>query len=193
MRTAIVDIETTDLAACGAGVLLLACVKPIDEAAQTLRIDNYRNCRPGHEKAIVKALIDACGQYEFLVGHNFEGFDWPFLRTRALVLGLAIPRPFPFFYDTMRGFGRTKFRTVLTRFGKPTKSLAMIADLLGIQQKKTKIYPQRHWQGVWGNKAERKAALDELEEHCIADVELNEDVYKVVVREDPNPIIRRLK
>jgi len=148
LKSAIFDIETTDLAGVGAGVLLCVCIRPITtKRTKTFRLDSYKFDKDTQfgvfereEKALLEETLDELEKYDLLIGHNIEGFDLGFLRTRASVLGVPF-RLEPITYDTMKGFRRAKFRTRLNGYGKPTAALAMIADFLGIDQMKTNIYP----------------------------------------------------
>ena len=49
------------------------------------------------ERAVLQSFFSALDAYhaEILVGHNVAGFDLPFLRKRAIVLGLEIPHGLP--------------------------------------------------------------------------------------------------
>lgn len=192
------DIETTDLSAVGSGVLLCACVRrwPTGKTL-TYRIQYRDEWNPSEEgfleteeTQLLKDLIAELGQYDLMVGHNIDGFDLPFLRSRAKVRGI----PFylaPFTYDTMKAFGRVKFRTRLNRIGKPTKSMAMIADFLGLEQLKTAIYPQEWWLTVWGNSSQREEAMQNIIDHCKRDVRTNHEMYDILLADDAKASIRR--
>ena len=112
------------------------------------------------------------------------------MKSRAARLGIPFTLA-PFTYDTMKAWTRTKYRTVLNGFGKPSRSLDMIADFLGIQQEKTKIYPAEHWQGVWGNKKQRVEAMDNLVDHCLRDVRMNHRIYEMELPADNKANIKR--
>jgi hypothetical protein len=198
MKTAVFDIETSDLAAVGSGVLLCVCVRPLStNRTRVFRLDNYKyKPDPRHgffERQERDMLVDVLGElakYDLLIGQNIDNFDLGFLKSRAARLGV----PFtlcPFTYDTMRAWGRTKFRTVLNKFGKPTKALDMIADFLGIDQEKTKLYPAHHWTTIWGNEAQRMETLNDLVDHCQRDVRMNHKVYEMELPADNKAIIRR--
>ena len=68
-----------------------------------------------------------------------------------------------------------------------------MADFLGLKQEKTSIFPREHWQTVWGLGEERKLAMDNLVEHCVADVNMTEQVYWKLLKADPVWGIRRKK
>jgi DNA polymerase elongation subunit (family B) len=186
------DIETTALEAVGAGMVLVAVVKPMgDPKCRVFRIDRSGD-EYGHEVNLLTKLFAELEKYSVVIGHNIEGYDFPFIKTRARVLGIPF-NVHPFVYDTLKGFRRTKFRTVLNAIGKPSAGLDMVVDGYGHTQRKTKIYPRAWWASVWGSASDRSVAMTEMIEHCVRDVEMNEQIYHDVVRDDPNPVMRRLR
>lgn len=192
MRTAVLDIETTALEAVGAGVLLMAAIKEPGTNARVLRIDQY-DCKPGKEIPLVEDILKAIGEYDILIGHAIDGFDWPYIKSKAAIFNLGLPSPLPLSYDTLKGWRRIGFRTKMNNYGKPMGSLDMVIDFFGLVQKKTKIYPRAHWQSVWGSKRKRTVALDDLEEHCVSDTEMTEEIFHRIFAADTAAIIRRLK
>jgi DNA polymerase elongation subunit (family B) len=142
------------------------------------------------ERALVNDLVAELSKYDLLIGHNVESFDMGFLRTRAY----RHTAPFflePFIYDTKKAFQRVRMRTVLNVVGKPSAAMDMVADFLGINQEKTKIYPVHHWQTVWGNDVERAEAMNDLVEHCQRDVRMNAQIYELLLPHDKKATIRR--
>lgn len=199
MRSCVFDIETTSLEAVGAGVLLCVGIRPLATGrTRVFRLDQYSfdksdeyGCFEREEGAL---LIDSVGEldkYDLLIGHNIDKFDIPFLRSRAYQFGCAWPAH-PLTYDTMKAFRRTGFLTRQNGFGKPSAGMDMVADFLGVVQLKTKIYPREWWLSIWGNKAKRTAALDEIERHNQQDVRLNASIYPILLANDPRVMIRRL-
>jgi len=142
------------------------------------------------ETNLIGELIDELSKYDLLVGHNIERFDLPYIRSRAKARNV----PFflnPFTYDTMKAWGRVKLRTVMNGYGKPTKSLDMIGDFLGLDQLKTKIYPRNHWLTIWGNAQQREEAMKDIIDHCQRDVRMNHEIYNIVLQDDMKASIRR--
>jgi DNA polymerase elongation subunit (family B) len=186
------DIETTALEAVGAGMVLVAVVKPLgDPKCRVFRIDRSGD-EFGHEVNLLKKLFVELEKYNLVIGHNIEGFDIPFIKTRARVLGVPFTYR-PLVYDTLKGFKRTGFRTVLNKIGKPSAGLDMVVDGYGHTQRKTKIYPAAWWASVWGSVSDRSVAMTEMIEHCVRDVEMNELVWWDVFQDDPNPTLKRCK
>lgn len=199
MKSAVFDIETSALEGIGAGLLLCACIRPTStQRTRTLRLDEYvykpQPEKYGHferqERDLVKALIEELSKYDLLIGHNIENFDLGYIRTRAYVHSLPCFLT-PLTYDTMRAFGRVKFRTVLTRRGRPSASMDMVADMLGIQQEKTKIYPVKHWETVWAKESLRIEAMNNLVDHCQRDVRMNAQIYDVLLPADEKVNLKR--
>lgn len=198
MRAAIFDIETTALEGIGAGIILCACVRPLATGrTRDFRLRYLQDWKSDEfgflereEKELLNSLYDELSKYDLLIGQNIENFDLPYLRTRCFRRGLVFDMN-PFTYDTMKAFGRTKFRTRNNGFGKPSKALDMMADLLGVPQEKTKIYPTEHWMTVWGRDAEREAAMQDILNHCRADVRMTARVYELLLPYDAKAVIRR--
>lgn len=198
MKSATFDIETTDLAAVGAGMLVCACVQPEGEEIRSFRIDGYKfkaDTKFGflerEEAALLVDVVSELKKYPLLVGHNIDKFDLPFLRSRAYRLN-APCELYPFTYDTLKAFRRVGLRTVLNGFGKPSAGLAHVADFFGIPQEKTGIFPVEHWRTIWGNEAQRNMAMDNLIDHCERDVRMNALVYPALLQQDMRATIKRL-
>jgi uncharacterized protein YprB with RNaseH-like and TPR domain len=190
-RVATFDIETTALDAVGAGVILCAVIKPLGGKEKVLRYDAM-HLSAGNDKKLVRAIVNELCKYDLLVGHNIFKFDWNFIKTRALIHNIPIPQR-PYFYDTMQAFKRCGYLTVQNHFGKPTARLDMVVDMFGIKQRKTALYPRHHWQTVWGQKKTRKEAMNALVEHCVLDVEMNQDIYTRLFPLDTNCALKRFK
>lgn len=191
MDTAIVDIESSSLEAVGAGFILCAVVKPLGKPGKVIRYDEL-GCRPAQEKKLIKVLLAELNKYDIVVGHNIRRFDWNFIKSRATLFGVPIIK-YPLVYDTLDAFRRCGFLTRQNVYGKPTASLAFIADFLDIKQEKTAIYPRAHWKGIWEKGEDRKAALDNLVDHCVRDCRMNEVIFRRLFEQDSGVIMRRLR
>lgn len=198
MKAAVFDIETSELHAVAGGIVLCACIRPLStNRTRTYRIDSYKY-EPSQdygffarqETDLLKDVLGELSKYDLLIGQNIENFDLGFLKSRAARLGLPFTLA-PFTYDTMKAWTRTRYRTVLNQIGKPCRSLDMIADFLGIDQEKTKIYPVEHWKTIWGNDLERLTALNDLVDHCLRDVRMNARVYEMELPADNRAVIKR--
>jgi len=198
LKTAVFDIETSALEAIGSGIILCACIRPLSTGrTRTYRIDAYKyepdplfGFFERQEKDLLVDILKDLGQYDLLVGQNIENFDLGFLKSRASRIGVPFTL-MPLTYDTMKAWGRTHLRTVMNFVGKPSKSLDMITDFLGITQEKTKIYPAAHWETIWANELKRIAAMNDLVDHCLRDVRMNARVYEMELPMDTKAIIKR--
>lgn len=191
MRICSYDIETTGLEAVGCGWVLCAVIKPLGEKPIVYRYDRYK-CKLAHETDMVRAIMNKLQEFDLVIGHNSENFDWPYLKSRLVQLDLPYPNRYPLSYDTLKAFKRCGFRTVDNGHGKPTASLKMVVDFFGIEQLKTPILPREHWKTVWAEGKERKLAIDNLVDHCIRDVSNTESVYWRVLEADTKCLIKRL-
>jgi len=200
LKSAVFDIETSALEGIGAGMLICACVRPLSTGrTRSYKLEGQYEYSKDfgfferQEKDLLIALLDELRKYDLLIGHNIERFDLPFLRTRAYRHGIQFDM-MPIVYDTMQAFGRVRLRTIVNaQTGRPMKSLDMIADLLGVTQEKTKIYPAEHWQNIWGNEKQRAEAMGTLLDHCVKDVRMNAQIYDILLPLDSNLNIKRWK
>lgn len=199
MKTAIFDIECTDLAAVGAGIMLCVCIRPFTtQRTRTFRLDAYEyetddafGFFERQEKDMLTDIYAELDKYDMLVGHNIINFDIPYLRSRAYQHHISWNAR-PLVYDTLRGFRNSGFLTRQNGFGKPSASMDMVADFLGMDQLKIKLYPSHHWQNIWGNKVQRAEAMKDLTDHCERDVRMNAEMYPVLLANDPKVLIKRI-
>lgn len=199
MKSAVVDIETTDLSGVGGGILLCVCVRPLaTKRTRVFRIDSYKyepskefGTFERQEKDLLHDVREELKKYDLIIGHNIDGFDLNFLKTRAYRCGMDWAL-YPFTYDTMKAFRRTGYRTVLNKIGKPSAGMDMVSDFLGLEQLKTKIYPVEWWQAVWGSDAQRVEAMNNIVDHCQRDVRTNDLMYEILLSVDTKAIIKRL-
>lgn len=198
MKSAVFDIETTALEGVGAGIILCACIRPLaTQRTRDFRLKYLADWKSNEfgflereETELLEEICEELAKYDLLIGQNIEQFDLPYLRTRCFRRGIPFDLN-PFTYDTMRAFSRTRFRTVANRFGRPSKSLEMMADLLGVSQEKTKILPVEHWMTIWGRDSEREGAMLEILNHCRADVRMAARIYELLLPVDMKAVIRR--
>lgn len=200
MKACVFDIETTDLAAVGAGMVLCVCVRSIaTQKTKSFRLDAYQyepDAEHGYferqEKDLLTEVYGELQKYDLLIGHNIAKFDIPYLRSRAYQHGLSWAQR-PLFYDTLMAFRRSGFLTRRPNgFGKPSAGMDMVADFLGVAQLKTKIYPRDWWASIWGNEKRRREAMAEIVDHCERDVRLNANMYPILLSSDPGVVIKRM-
>ena len=192
MRTCTFDIETTSLDAVGAGFILCVVIKPYHRPRWTFRIDQYKKDSPGKELHMLTDVLAKLGEHDLLIGHNAMRFDWRYLKSRAMRLGLPEPKS-PFIYDTMQAWRRIGMLTVPNYIGKPSAGLAHMADFLGLPQEKTHVMPGVWWSSIWGDAPERAKHLNAIVAHCQADVSMTEKAYDIVLPLDAHASIRRAR
>lgn len=199
MKAAVFDIECTDLAAVGSGIVLCVGIRPLaTNRTRVFRIDQYEykasdefGFLERQENDLLKDTFAELDKYDLLIGHNINRFDIPYLRSRAYQYGINW-FTHPLTYDTLIGFRNSGFLTRPNGFGKPTASMAMVADFLGLEQLKTAIYPRDWWMGIWGNKIKRIESMNNIVDHNIRDVRLNSLMYPILLANDPKVNIKRL-
>ena len=198
MYSAVLDIETTDLGAVGAGIITCVCVRPMQtKRTRTFHLGMYEfepdpmaGFLEREETALLEAVRDELRKYHILIGHNLERFDIPYIRSRAFIRGVTWD-VYPVIYDTLKAFRRTRFLTRPNGFGGNSGGLAHVADFAGAVQDKTAIYPRAWWEQIWGNKKKRLDALNEVAEHCAHDVRMNAAIFDFLWAADMKPILRR--
>lgn len=93
-KTAIIDIETSNLKA-DYGIILTWCVKPLGESKieeGIITVADIKKGRHGDEdRRVTKELIEVMQKYDKLIGYYSKRFDLPYIRTRALNMGLDFP------------------------------------------------------------------------------------------------------
>ena len=196
MRAAILDIETTDLGAVGMGWITCAVVLPLEEGAEAriFRYDDY-HCSLGRETKLVRALLNHLVQFDVLIGHNLYRFDFPYLKTRAEILGVTIPPFLPLYYDTYEGFRRSGLRTQPNFTGRPRGSLDHVWDLYFGRSRhanpKTRILPEESAAMIWEKGEARKEFIDRKVDHCARDCAMNAQIFPKVFRADPKACFKR--
>jgi uncharacterized protein YprB with RNaseH-like and TPR domain len=175
MRIATFDIECSSLDAVGAGFMLCCVVRPLGKKPLVFRYDKL-SCKPGRETTLVNHVVEELNKYNMLVGHNIARFDFPYIKSRCIQLGLKMPDS-PFIYDTLMAFRRTGYKTVPNAIGKPSAGLGHVCDFFDLPQKKTAVYPREWWKAVWQEGEKKRKAMDNIVSHCVADTLMNEMIY----------------
>lgn len=158
---AVFDIETTDLSAVGrAGFLVCCSILPLDaEKPHTHAITFEENS--GNDKRLLQDVLSDLNQYDFLIGHNINGYDLQWLDTRRAIHRLPPLRKW-FIFDTLHVAQSLAWRT-------EHKSLAWLCDALGIPCIKTAIYKSA-WNEIRSpDKVEFENTLKNIVFHCEED------------------------
>lgn len=189
MRIVTFDIECSGLDAVGSGFLMACVIKPLDKKPIIFRYDEM-SCRPGRETTLVNRVVEELNKYNMLIAHNGLRFDFPYIKSRCIQLGLKLPNP-PFIYDTLLAFRRTGYKTVPNVVGKPSAGLGHVCDFFGLSQKKTSVYPREWWKAIWQEGEQRRRAMDNICDHCVSDTEMTEEIYWKLLETDRVWGIRR--
>jgi uncharacterized protein YprB with RNaseH-like and TPR domain len=172
IHTGFWDIETTDLKA-NMGRVLVSCVKDmISGQVISLRADSYEWFADdvSNDKDLLIDIVKVLDNVRFLVTWNGKLFDRKFLNARCMAAGVVPPRPV--FHIDLYQVWKTHCRS----YG----SLDAVQRLLKTETPKTPL-DWRTWQNA---AALKKNALDDVETHCVADVEALSEVYQRMLHAD---------
>jgi uncharacterized protein YprB with RNaseH-like and TPR domain len=167
IRIGVFDIETTGLNA-SFGRVLCAVIKTYDPVhTEIFRADSYDGWNAGRRASdfeLVGAILAYIEDIDVLIGHNAVNFDAPFLRTRGLIHGMPHVQPLKIYDPCLQARKQFRFHR---------NSLAAISEVLETAEKKTPLLPGI-WQRAIGDGD--KGCLDQIVDHCIADVDTLEEV-----------------
>jgi uncharacterized protein YprB with RNaseH-like and TPR domain len=169
-RRAYFDIEASNLDA-DYGIMLSWAIKPSDGKKVIGDILTPADVRRGYEdKRIVQSAIDALAKFDRVVTYYGTGFDLPFLRARALIVGVDFPT-----FGTLKH--KDLYYTVKSKFKLSSRRLENACrQLLGATDK-TRI-DAKYWRnGVRGD----AKALKYIYEHNTYDVLDLEKLYDKII------------
>lgn len=179
--TLLLDIETTDLnASCG--VVLCGCYMSSRNSGEvvTLRNDDIARAQwkrgiRGDDRELVKTLNAVIRDHDVVVAHYGKFFDLPFLRTRALIHGLAP-------LHEMKVIDPWAVARRHFRFGR--NRLDTISKALKSKHRKTPLDME-----VWASAKLNgdRESMDLIVEHCVEDVHVLWEVLQAV-----KPFVRQL-
>lgn len=162
IRAATFDIETTDLDAYF-GECVVICIKEIGKGIET-----FVSWTQTDEKDMLKKAIDYLDKFDLLIGWNSSQFDFPFLNTRAIQLGLKPPK---------KGFRRDLCFVSRASLRMPNNKLATAERVLLKKNMKTYTTPEIKR----GLIRRDKKAIEFTIDHCKKDVIATEMVYKKMI------------
>ncbi len=180
-RIGFFDIEVDNLKA-DFGTVLSWAIKEYNGGTEHSVITQKELMNGTYDRRVVKEFLEAIKKYDILVGYYSTRFDIPYMRSKALHFGYHFPgnvlkkningkffiRPEMLHWDLFYAARRV--------FATSRKSLAVITAYLGIEGK-TPITG-----AVWNAaKYGDKKALKEVLKHNIADVEITESLWKVLI------------
>lgn len=173
-RTAIIDLETSNLKA-DYGILLTYCIKPVGSDVILKGVISKADIKKGRkgdeDRRIVTDCIADMAKFDKVVGYYSKRFDLPYLRARAVNMGIDFP-----FYGSIQHID--VFDIVKNRFCMSRKSQEVACRFLLGHTDKT------HFDGsIWRDAARGdQKALKQVLDHNIYDVQDLEKLW-VVVRE----------
>lgn len=175
LRVGFFDIETTHLKA-DFGIVLCWCCKEAGahgKLHQSLitRKDMTREAPGFEDKRVVSEFVRLLPQFDKVVGFYSSRFDAPFMRARALQLGLEFPA-----FATLRH--RDLYFTVRNRFALSSNRLENACRAMLGKTNKTRIEPA-YWRAAGRGDP---SALQYVLKHCKLDVEDLERLYNRVER-----------
>lgn len=162
------DIEATNLKA-DFGVMICYCIKPARRDKIIQRCVKPSELKKSLDREVVAHLIQKLPYFDRIITHYGSRFDIPFIRSRALNLGLDFPA-----YKS--NWQTDTWRIARQKLCISSNRLANIAKLLGVKEQKTPITSE-HWLGALMGK---KASLKYILEHCQKDVLILEEVYNKI-------------
>jgi len=180
-RKGFVDIEASNLDA-NFGIILSWCIKAVGKNEIYYDCLTSKDLRDGTmDKRIVETLIDHLWRWDRVIGHYSSKFDFPFIRTRALIHNIPFPEYGYIWHTDVWKMARNKLRLSSNRQGS-------VARAIQGKDIKTSIHPDKWLQVQFGNAQQRKKALDYVLKHNEFDVIQGEKNYLLLL-----PFIRETK
>ena len=180
-RVGHLDIETGLSFSADYGMVISWCIKPDGEEimGDWLQKKDFKTTDENYDKRILGTCINAMGNFDRLIVYwgKDRRHDIPFLRTRALMMGLKFPlyqeQIVNDLYDTVRG----KFRF-------ERNSMARACEAFGI---KSKAHPidYKTWKKALVGHSDESIAY--IYEHNKEDVISTEALYQAINHFSSNP------
>lgn len=120
------------------------------------------------DKRITESLVEALSQFDVITTYYGEGFDLPFIRSRAIYHGIQFPQYGSIISIDLWKIVRAKLRLHSNR-------LDVVGEFLGVNSK-TKLDPATWVKAVFGD----TKAVAEIVEHNKQDVITLEKVYNKI-------------
>lgn len=167
------DIETSNFSA-SFGVVITWCIKENGGKIYEgyLQDEDFNNLDGQYDKRILKECVDAMLLFDRLVVYwgKDRRFDIPFLRTRAVSMGLDFPLYQERVVNDLYDIVKNKFK-----FGR--NSLAAACTQMGINSKDTPISPQTWMDATVGRRAD---AIQTILQHNREDVVSTEQLWNKI-------------
>jgi DNA polymerase elongation subunit (family B) len=183
-RSAVFDIETMDFKAGGQNdFMVCTCILPLD--SDEVITTKIKREEVANDKNLIIRTLDELSKFDILIGHNIAAFDLNWLKSRAMVYNIDMPKPW-LRYDTYQVAKTMAIKTV-------SKSLANLCTFFGIETSKTSIYKPEWTKISSPYKAEFEHALDHIVEHCVYDVQDNRELFYALWKYDTKKRLKRTK
>lgn len=170
-KVGFLDIETSNFSA-SFGVVITWCIKERGGKIYEgwLQDEDFQDKDGSYDKRILRECVGAMMQFDRLVVYwgKDRRFDIPFLRTRAMGMGL----PFPLYQERIVN---DLYDVVKNKFKLGRNSLAAISTHLGIDSKDTPMQPKIWVDAIVGRKPE---AIQTILQHNREDVVSTEQVWE---------------
>jgi uncharacterized protein YprB with RNaseH-like and TPR domain len=172
------DIETTSLVA-DFGFILTYCIKVDGEEtiySGSITRDEINGAKAGDEdKEVVRKLLADMSKFDRLTGFYSKRFDIPFIRTRAISMGLPFPEWGTIKHTDVYDLVKKKFKLTSSRLENVCRVLLGKTD-------KTRV-DGKYWRAAARGDSK---SLEYIMDHNIRDVVDLEKVYrKVLVHSKP--------
>lgn len=160
-----IDIETTNLKA-DFGIILAYSIADDQTDEVTSRVITKNDLRTCLDGKVVKACVTDMRRFDRLVGYYSTKFDIPFIRTRAIALGLDFPEYGEIIHNDLYYTVRNKLNISSNRLDNACRTVFGATE-------KTRIDAD-HWiKALMGD----KGALDYILDHNIRDVQETKKLY----------------
>lgn len=167
------DIEATNLKA-DFGIVICWVIRYAKTKKLIERCITPRELKTCLDKKVIEELIRVLPRFDRIIAHYGSRFDVPFLRSRALSLGLDFPE-----YKSL--WQTDTWRIARSVLCISSNRLGNVANLLGIKQQKTRITSEHWLKALTG----RKESLDYILKHCRIDVNILAQVYEKLSKFSP--------
>lgn len=169
LRIGFLDIETSNLSA-DFGIILCYCIKVFQQRTILGKVITKADLETVLDKNVVKQLIEDMKEFDLLITYYGTKFDIPFIRTRAVAMGV----PFPPFGSVQH---KDMYYAVRNKFRLSSNRLENAGRVLLGETTKTRI-DSKHW--IKALQGDEKSLLY-IYDHCMRDVSDLEAVYNKVI------------
>ncbi len=166
LRVGFLDIETSNLKA-DFGIVFCYVIKEAGQEVYHERLITSEDMDTSLDKKVIAQAVEDMKKFDVLVTHYGTKFDIPFLRTRALYLGLDFP-----------GYGlihhKDTYYMVKSKLKLSRNTLDAATRLLVGKTEKNRIDSDKWIKALRGDKKSLEYILD----HCRRDVRDLERIYR---------------